>query len=97
MACTFRRQVPSSLEALMAIDKMIVMGAQADPELLKAEVNAHHKAIDSISGPNSMTSKADWDGANTTLGRMFESVPESTVMDCTGRCHPSLTLVFLHT
>ena len=25
-----------SLEALMAIDEMIVMGAQADPELLKA-------------------------------------------------------------
>ena len=33
--------------------QMIVMGVQADPELL----NAHHKAIDSISGPNGMTSK----------------------------------------
>ena len=28
-----------------------------------------------------MTSKADWDGANVTLGRVFETVPESTVMD----------------
>ena len=36
MACIFRRQVSSSLGALMAIDEMIVMGAQADPELLKA-------------------------------------------------------------
>ena len=36
---------------------MIVMGVQADPELLKAEANAHHKAIDSIRGPNGMTSK----------------------------------------
>ena len=58
MACIFRRQVPSSLEALMVIDKMIVMGAQADPELLKAEADAHHKAIGSISGPNGITSKA---------------------------------------
>ena len=28
-----------------------------------------------------MTSKADWDGADVTLGRVFETVPESTVMD----------------
>ena len=76
---------------------MIVMGAQADPELLKAEANAHHKAIDSIRGPNGMTSKADGDDVNTTLGRVFESIPESTMMDCTARWHPSLTLVFLHT
>ena len=48
MACIFRRQVPSSLEALMVIDKTIVMGAQADPELLKAKDDAHHKAIGSM-------------------------------------------------
>ena len=36
MAGIFRHQVPSSLVALMIIDKTIVMGAQADPELLKA-------------------------------------------------------------
>ena len=73
-----------------------VMGAQADPELLKAEANAHHKAIGSISDPNGMTPKADWDGVNIALGRALESVSKSTVMDCTARCHPSLTLVFLH-
>merc|ERR1711897_36165 len=39
------------LEALKAVDKMIVMGAQADPKLLKAAADAHHKAIGSISGP----------------------------------------------
>ena len=69
------------LEALKAIDKMIVMGSQADPKLLKAAADAHHKAIGSISGPNGVTSKADWEGVNAALGRVFASVPESTVMD----------------
>jgi len=69
------------LEALKAIDKMIVLGAQADPKLLKAAADAHHKAIGSISGPNGVTSKADWEAVNAALGRVFASVPESTVMD----------------
>jgi hypothetical protein len=60
---------------------MIVMGAQADPKLLKAAADAHHKAIGSISGPNGVTSKADWEAVNAALGRVFASVPESTVMD----------------
>jgi hypothetical protein len=67
-------------EALKAIDKMIVMGAQADPKLLKAAVEAHHKAVGSVSG-NGVTSRADWDAVNAALGRVFASVPESTVMD----------------
>ena len=41
----------------MTIDEMIVMGVQADPELLKAETDAHRKAIGSISGPSDITSK----------------------------------------
>jgi len=68
-------------EALKAIDKMIVMGAQADPKLLKAAAVAHHKAIGTIGGPNGMTSQADWTAVNAALGRVFASVPESTVMD----------------
>merc|ERR1719262_1906355 len=60
---------------------MIVLGAQADPKLLKAAADAHHKAIGSISGPNGLTSKADWEAVNAALGRVFASVPESTVMD----------------
>merc|ERR1712205_245968 len=48
------------------------MGAAAD---------AHHKAIGSISGANGVTSRADWDAVNAALGRVFASVPESTVMD----------------
>jgi hypothetical protein len=69
------------LEAIKAIDKMIVLGAQADPKLLKAAADAHHKAIGSISGANGVTSKADWEAVNAALGRVFASVPESTVMD----------------
>lgn len=69
------------LEALKAIDKMIVMGAQADPKLLKAAADAHHKAIGSVSGANGVTSKADWEAVNAAIGRIVASVPEATVMD----------------
>jgi len=69
------------LDALKAIDKMIVMGAQADPKLLQAAADAHHKAIGSVSGANGVTSKADWEAVNAALGRVIASVPESTVMD----------------
>jgi hypothetical protein len=37
---------------------MIVMGSQADPKLLKAAADAHHKAIGSISGPNGIFHRA---------------------------------------
>jgi len=60
---------------------MIVMGAQADPKLLKAAADAHHKAIGSVSEPNGVTSKADWEAVNAALGRVIASVPEATVMD----------------
>jgi len=69
------------LEALKAIDKMIVLGAAADPKLLAAAAEAHHKAIGSINGPNGVTSRADWDNVNAALGRVFASVPESMMMD----------------
>jgi len=64
------------LKALKAIDKMIEMGAAADPELLKKAADAHHKAIGSISGPNGVTSRADWDAVNAALGRVVASVPK---------------------
>ena len=69
------------LKALKAIDKMIDMGAAADPKLLKAAAEAHHKAIGSISGPNGVTSRADWDEVNAALGRVVASVPKAKVMD----------------
>merc|ERR1711934_1047626 len=59
----------------------IVLGPQADPKLLKAAAEAHHKAIGSISGATGVTSKADWEAVNAALGRVFASVPESSVMD----------------
>lgn len=58
-----------------------VMGASADPKLLKAAAEAHHKAIGSISGPNGVTSRADWDAVNAALGRVVASVPKAQVMD----------------
>ena len=69
------------MKALKAIDKMIEMGAAADPELLKKAADAHHKAIGSISGPNGVTSRADWDAVNAALGRVVASVPKQKVMD----------------
>ena len=44
-------------EAIKAMDKMIVLDAQADPTLLEAAADAHHKTIGSSSGKNCVTSK----------------------------------------
>merc|ERR1712076_175653 len=46
--------------------------------LLKAGVEAHHKAIGSASG--GVTSQSDFEAINAALGRMIASVPESKVM-----------------
>ena len=56
---------------------MIEMGAAADPELLKKAADAHHKAIGSISGPNGVTSRADWDAVNAALGRCGRFCPKA--------------------
>merc|ERR1712187_690329 len=64
-----------------AIDKLIVMGASMDPKLLKAGVQAHHKAIGSVSESNPVLSKADFEAVNAAIGRMIASVPESQTMD----------------
>merc|ERR1719343_996257 len=69
----------SAADWLKAIDKAIVMGASMDSKLLKAGVEAHHKAIGSAG--SGVTSKADFEAINAALGRMIASVPESQVMD----------------
>jgi len=63
-----------------AVDKAIVMGASMDPALLKAGVNAHHKAIGSVSESNPVLSQADFEAVCASLGRMIASVPESQTM-----------------
>mmetsp|Transcript_36321 Transcript_36321/g.78328 ORF Transcript_36321/g.78328 Transcript_36321/m.78328 type:complete len:203 (-) Transcript_36321:76-684(-) len=68
------------LEALKAIDKMIVMGAKMDGNLLKAAAEAHHKAIGSIDATG-VTSAADYEAVNAAIGRLVASVPKTTVMD----------------
>merc|ERR1719254_126265 len=65
---------------LKAIDKAIVMGASMDSKLLKAAVDAHHKAIGSAAS-SGVTSKSDYEAINVALGRAIASVPESQVMD----------------
>merc|ERR1711866_29448 len=56
------------------------MGASMDSKLLKAAVEAHHKAVGSA-GSSGLTSKADYEAINAALGRAIASVPESQVMD----------------
>jgi hypothetical protein len=69
----------SAADFTKAIGKAIDMGAAMDSNLLKAGVEAHHKAIGSASG--GVTSQADFEAINAALGRMIASVPESKVMD----------------
>jgi len=66
--------------ALLAVDKTIVMGSKIDGNKLKAAAEAHHKAIGSMDA-NGVTSAADFEAVNAALGRVVASVPTSTVMD----------------
>ena len=84
-----------SLEALMAIDEIIVMGAQADPNLLKADRRPPRGADAETAYAGFLVFKVDL--KPLVNGADAKSVPESTVMDCTARCHRLLTLVFMHT
>jgi hypothetical protein len=68
----------SAAEFTKAIATAIDMGAAMDSKLLKAGVQAHHKAIGSASG--GVTSQTDFEAINAALGRMIASVPESKVM-----------------
>merc|ERR1719476_425822 len=69
----------SAADFTKAIAKAIDMGAAMDSKLLKAGVEAHHKAIGSA-GSSGVTSKADFEGIVAALGRMIASVPESKTM-----------------
>merc|ERR1711982_14446 len=69
----------SAAEWTKAIAKAIDMGAAMDSKLLKAGVQAHHKAIGSAG--SGVTSQADFEAINAALGRMIASVPESKTMD----------------
>merc|ERR1712137_1095363 len=71
----------SAADWAKAVDKMIVMGASMDPDLLKKGVQAHHKAIASTSTANPVISKGDYEAINAAIGRMIAAVPESEVMD----------------
>jgi len=68
----------SAAEYMKAVGTAIDMGASMDPKLLRAGVEAHHKAIGSGSGK--ACSQADFEAINAALGRMIASVPESKTM-----------------
>jgi hypothetical protein len=69
----------SAAEVTKAIAKAIDMGAAMDSNLVKAGVQAHHKAIGSAKA--GVTSQADFEAVNAAIGRMIASVPESKTMD----------------
>merc|ERR1719335_342903 len=74
---------PGSTDAVSwakAIGKMIAMGAQMDPKLLKAGADAHHAAIGGLP-PSGVCSEAQLTAINAAIGRLIASVPESTTMD----------------
>jgi hypothetical protein len=70
---------PDAVGWAKAIGKMIDMGAQMDPKLLKAGTDAHHAAIQGLPA-NGVCSEAQLTAINAAIGRMIASVPESTTM-----------------
>ncbi|CAK0827757.1 unnamed protein product [Prorocentrum cordatum] len=68
--------------ATTAIEKMIVMGANADAVLLTMAAEANHKAILNIgASKNGAASRAAWGEVVAALGRVIASAPEETVTD----------------
>merc|ERR1712048_448235 len=63
-----------------AVGKMIAMGAQMDPTLLKKGAEAHHAAIQGLPA-SGVPPEAKLTEINAAIGRMIASVPESTTMD----------------
>lgn len=62
------------------IDKMLVMGASMDGNLLKKAAEAHHKALGSMDA-KLVTTLDDYTAINGALGKAIASVPSSQVMD----------------
>jgi len=74
---------PGSADAVKwakAVGKMIAMGAQMDPKLVKAGAEAHHAAIQGLPA-NGVLPEGKLTAINAAIGRMIASVPESTTMD----------------
>merc|ERR1711953_854498 len=70
---------PDAVGWAKAIGKMIDMGAQMDPKLLKAGTDAHHAAIQGLPS-NGVCTEAQLTAINAAIGRLIASVPESTTM-----------------
>jgi hypothetical protein len=70
-----------AVEWAKAVGKTIDMGAAMDPTLLKAGVEAHHKALGPVMRSGGLITKNDFEGIIAAIGRMIASVPESKTMD----------------
>jgi len=67
-------------QALKAVDKALIMGADLNPKLLKAAALAHHQAILDIDAKG-VTTAADYEAINVALGKLVASVPTNRVLD----------------
>jgi len=70
----------SAREVLMAVDKMIVMGAAMDGAALQEAAKAHVGAIERMDSKGLLT-PVDFEAVLAGLGKAISSVSESTVMD----------------
>jgi len=70
----------SPFQAMKAIDKMIVMGANMDGKLLREATMAHHDALNSMDS-KLVTDADNYQKVNAALGKVIASVPSSQVMD----------------
>ena len=52
-----------------------------DPDILKKDVMAHHKAVGAVTEANFAMLKRDFEAIGATIDRMIASVPESQTMD----------------
>ena len=52
-----------------------------DPDILKKEVMAHHKAVGAVTEANSVMPKGDFESIIAEIDRMIASVPDSETMD----------------
>jgi len=74
---------PGSADAVSwakGVGKMIAMGAQMDPKLVKAGAQAHHSAIQGLPA-SGVLAEGKLTEITAAIGRMIASVPESSVMD----------------
>ena len=80
MACIFRRQVHAILKFRWPLTDDC-HERSGKPRAAEGGGRRSPQARGNISGLHGMAPKADWDRVHEALGRVFASVPESTILD----------------